>query len=132
MDEDPLVRKGLGEGVVLLLGLGRPHHVVEEQGADVVRCEAGQFEPGPVDDGLAQLADLGADGEGHDVTSVATAGTPMGGWSGTDGAAGAVGPVSERAPTVVVAPPSAGSDSGGRSTGSLDSPRRCRRAFRKA
>ena len=58
MDLYALVPESLGEGVVLLLGLLRPHHVVEQQLADVLGGEAGQFEPGSVDDGLAQLADF--------------------------------------------------------------------------
>ena len=55
---DALVPQGLGKGVVLLLGLGCPHHVVEEQLADVVGGQPGQLEPRSVDDGLAELADL--------------------------------------------------------------------------
>jgi hypothetical protein len=53
MDLDALVPEGLGEGVVLLLGLLSPHHIVEQQLADVLGGEPGQFQPGPVDDGLA-------------------------------------------------------------------------------
>ena len=69
VDPHPLVPQGLGEGIVLLLGLGRPHHVVEEQLADVVGGQPGQLEPGSVEDGLVELADLGVDVERHGLVS---------------------------------------------------------------
>ena len=53
MDPYPFVPESLGEGVVLLLCLLRPHHVVEEKLADVLRGQPGELEPGPVHDGLA-------------------------------------------------------------------------------
>ena len=53
-----LVAKGLGEHVVLFLGLLRPQDVVEEQAADVLRGEPGQLKARPVHDGLPQLAHL--------------------------------------------------------------------------
>ena len=79
VDLDALVAEGAGEGVVLLLGLGGPHHVVEEQGADGVGGQPGELEPRSVDDGLAQLADLGADVEAHTLTSAGGAWVATGG-----------------------------------------------------
>jgi hypothetical protein len=58
VDEHALVPQSLSEGVVLLLGLGRPHDIVEEEGSDVVGSEPRQLEPRSVDDGLTELAHL--------------------------------------------------------------------------
>ena len=66
---DALVPQGLGEGVVFLLGLLGPHHVVEEQLADVLRREPGQLQTRPVDDGLAELAHLRVDTKRHSGSS---------------------------------------------------------------
>ena len=55
---DAAVAQRLGEHVVLFPGLLGPHHVVEQQLADVLRGEPGQLQPGPVDDRLAQLPDF--------------------------------------------------------------------------
>ncbi len=53
-----LVAEGLGEGIMLLSRLLGPHHVIEEQIADVVRGEPRELQPRSVDDGSAKLADL--------------------------------------------------------------------------
>ena len=58
MDLDTLVPQGLGKGVVLLPGLLGPHHVIEEQFADVVGGQSGELQSGSVDDGPAELAYL--------------------------------------------------------------------------
>ncbi len=52
---DAALAQRLGEHVVLFLGPAGPHHVVEQQLADVLRGEPGQLQPGPVDDRLAKL-----------------------------------------------------------------------------
>ena len=56
---DPVVAQGLGERVVLGLRLGHPEHVVEQQVGGVIRGQPLQLELGPVQDDLAQPADLG-------------------------------------------------------------------------
>src|ERR1022692_2936790 len=63
-----LVAQRAGEGIVLFVRLLRPHHIVEQQLADVPRDQPGQLKPWPVDDGLAELADLGLHAEGHDCS----------------------------------------------------------------
>jgi hypothetical protein len=66
VDVDAVVAQHLGEGVVLGAGALGPQDVVEEQGVDVAGGEAGEFQAGPVQDGLAQGSDLGVDAEaGH-------------------------------------------------------------------
>ena len=47
------VAKRLREGVVLLLGLLRPEHVVEQEALDVRRCQPRELESRAVDDGLS-------------------------------------------------------------------------------
>jgi hypothetical protein len=61
----PPAPERLGEHVVFFLGLGRPHHVVEQQVADVLRGQPGQFQSGPVHDHLPELAYLRLHGQGH-------------------------------------------------------------------
>ena len=61
--------EGFGEGVVLLLGLLGPHHIVEKQLADVLGREPGKLQARAVDDGLAELPNLGVDMERHGRTS---------------------------------------------------------------
>ena len=108
-----LLAKRLCERVVLFLCFLRPEHVVEQQLADVLGREAGQLQPWPVEDGLAELADLGVNMKRH-------LGSPVGFLLS------------------IIRAARAGSDSstaacsGGRSTGSAVLPRRCRRAFKKA
>ena len=119
VDEHALVPEGGGEGIVLLLGPGRPHHIIEEQAFDVVRGESGQLETRTVDDRFAESADLGVDGEGQDDTSV------LEDWVG---AVDRTGP----APLPGAWVPFRVGVSSGMSTGSLDSPSRWRRALRKA
>jgi hypothetical protein len=65
VDEDALVAQRLGERVVLLFGFRGPHHVVEQQRLDVVWGQPRQLKTGSVHDRLAELTDLGSDGEGH-------------------------------------------------------------------
>ena len=56
-DDAPRAQQG-GERVVLGLRTLRPQDVVEEQAAHVGRREPAQLEPRPVEDDLAQDADL--------------------------------------------------------------------------
>jgi hypothetical protein len=65
VDDHPFIPQGLGERVMLFLGLGRPHHVIEEQRLDVFRGEARQLEARPVDDRLSEPADLGSYAKRH-------------------------------------------------------------------
>jgi len=58
VDPHALLAERLGERVVLLLGLGGPEHVVEQQLADVPRGQPGQLQARPVHDDLAELARL--------------------------------------------------------------------------
>ena len=73
MDADSFVSQSLGECIVLLFGLRGPHHVVEEQLADVLGGQPGQLQPRSMDDGLAKLADLRLHRERHGRTSVLVA-----------------------------------------------------------
>ena len=57
--DDPAVAQRGGERVVLGLRLGHPEHVVEQQVGGVVRGQPLQLEVRPVQDDLAQQADLG-------------------------------------------------------------------------
>ncbi len=59
------VPQRLHETVVLLLGSLRPHHVVEEQPADVLRGQPGQFKTGPMHDDLAEPAYFRMHAESH-------------------------------------------------------------------
>ena len=79
----------------------------------LLRGEPGQLEAGPVDDGLAELADLGVDAERHRASS----------WLGVLPCACRSGRRRTTRRRL---------DRSGLSTGSAASPRRCRRAFRKA
>ena len=118
MDVDALVSQRLGEGIVLLFGLLRPQHVVEEQLADVLRGEARQLESRTVEDGLAELADLRVDTKGHRSSSCwFSCVRCLVGW---------------RSPAQADLGSAITGSSGGLSTGSVVSPRRCRRAFKKA
>jgi hypothetical protein len=68
---DAALAQRLGEDVMLLLGPPGPHHVVEQQLADVLRGQPGQLQARPVHDDLAELSHLGLDAERHDWTSCA-------------------------------------------------------------
>jgi hypothetical protein len=63
---DALLAQRLGERVMFFLRLLRPHHVVEQQRADVLRGEPGQLQAEPVNDDLTELSHLRVDAEGHD------------------------------------------------------------------
>ena len=67
--QHPPVAQRLGEYVVFFLGLLRPHHIVEQQVADVLRGQPGQLKSGPVHDHLPELPDLRLHGQAHDGLS---------------------------------------------------------------
>ena len=63
------IAQDLLESLVLLPGHLGPHDVVEQQVVDIGWCETGEFDPGLVDDDLAELADLGIYVECHGCPS---------------------------------------------------------------
>jgi hypothetical protein len=67
VDEDALAAQHLDERVVFLARAAGPEHVVEQQLVAVARGEPVELEAGPVNDGLSEPTDFGADPErvGH-------------------------------------------------------------------